>query len=519
MNWRSICLATGIASLIGGLALFSYGVPDETPSWLASGAPWTLTIFGAAATILGMVPDQLLTVFKIPELRKKIFITLIFLAVYRIGYYVPLPMIDQVKLAEKMQAAQSGVLGQVLGFVSLFSGGNLSSACIFSMGIMPYISASIIIQLLASGVVPSLEKLRKEGEAGRKKLNEITRYLTVPICMIQAVIMVQTLMRPESDGSGWGLTPEGYRDDINLWWFGFVAVITMTAGTIFLMWLGEQIDEYGIGNGISLIIMAGIVARIPDATNALLMDSATGKLKESVFTLGGATGDISFEKLLVLAFLFVAVVVGVIAMTKAQRRIPTQSAKHVRGRRVYGGTRQFLPMKVNAAGVMPVIFASTLLILPGFLFQSLYAVSDNSLGWAGSLANVLQNHRGWVYNILYVVMIYVFTYFWVAITFNPKEIADNLKDHGSFIPGYRPGKKTADYLERVLMRVTFVGAAFLAVIAIIPNVISSELEIPPQVASFYGGTGLLIVISVGLDLVQKINSHLVMRNYPGLTDE
>jgi preprotein translocase subunit SecY len=206
-------------------------------------------------------------------------------------------------------------------------------------------------------------------------------------------------------------------------------------------------------------------------------------------------------------------------MTKAQRRSPMQSAKHVRGRRVYGGTRNYLPMKVNAAGVMPVIFASTLLILPWFVFNIIYTASDGELGWAGSLSNVFQNHRGWVYNIMYVVMIYVFTYFWVAITFNPKEIADNLKDHGSFIPGYRPGKKTADYLERVLMRVTYVGAAFLAVIAIIPNIISSELEIPPAVASFYGGTGLLIVISVALDLVQKINSHLVMRNYPQLTDE
>lgn len=509
MNWRTICLATGILSLIGGVVSFSYG----GPSWVG----WTATLFGAACAILGLVPDQLLTIGKIPELRKKIFITLIFLAVYRIGYYVPLPMIDQARLAQKMQE-QSGALGQVLGFVSLFSGGNLSSACIFSMGIMPYISASIIIQLLASGVVPSLEKLRKEGESGRKKLNEITRYLTVPICMIQALIMVQTLMRPEGDG-GWGLTPEGYSAGFNLWWFGFVAVVTMTAGTVFLMWLGEQIDEYGIGNGISLIIMAGIVARIPDATNMLLMDSATGKIKDSVLTLGGAPGEISFEKLLVMAFLFVAVVVGVIAMTKAQRRIPTQSAKHVRGRRVYGGTRQFLPMKVNAAGVMPVIFASTLLILPWFIFNALYSVSEGNLVWAGTLASVFQNHRGWVYNISYVLLIYVFTYFWVAITFNPKEIADNLKDHGSFIPGYRPGKKTADYLERVLMRVTFVGAAFLAIIAIIPNIISSELEIPPAVASFYGGTGLLIVISVALDLVQKINSHLVMRNYPGLTDE
>ncbi len=511
MSWRSACLFFGILGLMAGVGIFAYG----GPSW----AGWTLGLFGISGTILGIAPEQLFIIFRIPELRKKIFITLIFLAVYRIGYYVPLPMIDHAKMAEKMQQAQTGALGQVLGFVSLFSGGNLSQACIFALGIMPYISASIIIQLLASGVVPSLERLRKEGESGRKKLNEITRYLTVPICMIQSLIFVQTIMRPETADSGMGLAPAGYADGFNLWWFGFAAIITMTTGTVFLMWLGEQIDEYGIGNGISLIIMAGIVARIPDATQALLMDSTTGTLKSSVFTLGGGTGDISFEKLLVLAFIFLAVVVGVIAMTKAQRRIPTQSAKHVRGRRVYGGTRQFLPMKVNAAGVMPVIFASTLLILPWFFFNLLYSLSEGQLAWAGSLSNLFQNHRSWFYNLMYIGMIYVFTYFWVAITFNPKEIADNLKDHGSFIPGYRPGKRTADYLERVLMRITYVGAAFLAIIAIIPNIVSSELEIPPQVASFYGGTGLLIVISVALDLVQKINSHLVMRNYPGLTDE
>ncbi|MFO0800277.1 MAG: preprotein translocase subunit SecY [Gemmataceae bacterium] len=460
--------------------------------------------------------QTLLTIFKIPELRKKIFITLVFLAVYRIGYYVPLPMIDHAKMAEKMANAQGGALGQVLGFVSMFSGGNLSTACIFSMGIMPYISASIIIQLLASGVVPSLERLRKEGESGRKKLNEITRYLTVPICLVQGFIIAQSVMRPEG-ADGMGLTPPTYAEGFNLYWFGFSAVVTMTAGTVFLMWLGEQIDEYGIGNGISLIIMAGIVARLPDATGKLIFDSTTGKVKESLFTLGAATGDVSFEKLVVLLFLFVAVVVGVIAMTKAQRRIPTQSAKHVRGRRVYGGTRQFLPMKVNAAGVMPVIFASTLLILPWFLFNLIANVTD--AGWAASMAQTFQNHSGWMYNVMYIVMIYVFCYFWVAITFNPKEIADNLKDYGSFIPGYRPGKRTADYLERVLMRITYVGAAFLAVIAIIPNVVTGVLEIDPVVASFYGGTGLLIVISVALDLVQKINSHLVMRNYAGLTDD
>lgn len=458
---------------------------------------------------------QLITIFKIPELRRKIFITLAFLAVYRIGYFIPLPMIDQEQLAKNMALTGGGALGQVLNFVSLFSGGNLSNSCIFSLGIMPYISASIIMQLLSSGILPALERLKKEGAAGQKKINEYTRYLTVPICLIQGWLIYQSFTGTGGDGMGAGY--RGLTESFgSMLYFGLAAVFMMTAGTLFLMWLGEQIDEYGIGNGISLIIMAGIVARIPDATTALLMDSTTGTIKASVFTLGGAPGEISFEKLLVLAFLFLAVVVGVIAMTKAQRRIPTQSAKHVRGRRVYGGTRQFLPMKVNAAGVMPVIFASTLLILPWFVFNILYQLTN--LEWAGSLAGLFQNHRSWVYNMMYIAMIYVFTYFWVAITFNPKEIADNLKDHGSFIPGYRPGKRTADYLERVLMRITYVGAAFLAIIAIIPNIISSELEIPPAVASFYGGTGLLIVISVALDLVQKINSHLVMRNYPGLTE-
>ncbi len=462
--------------------------------------------------------SMLATIFKIPELRRKIIITLLFLAVYRIGYYIPLPMIDQQKMAEKMSQSAGGALGQVLAFASLFSGGNLSNACIFALGIMPYISASIIMQLLSSGVLPSLERLRKEGQSGQKKINEYTRYLTVPICLVQATMFVQTLMRSESgDGSGLGLAWSGYSEGGYGFFFALSAVLVMTTGCLFLMWLGEQIDEYGIGNGISLIIMSGIVARIPDALGTLLLDPSTGKLKPSVLTLGSDTGDTSLEVLAVLALLFVAVVVGVIVITKAQRRIPTQSARHVRGRRSFGGTRQFLPMKVNAAGVMPVIFASTLLILPGFLFQIIASLGD--FPWARNLAEIFQGGRGWLYNVLSVVLIYVFCYFWVAITFNPKEIADNLKDYGSFIPGYRPGKSTADYLERVLMRITYVGAAFLAIIAILPTLISYELKVPMQVAVFFGGTGLLIVISVALDLVQKINSHLVMRNYQGLTDE
>lgn len=464
---------------------------------------------------------KLITIFAIPELRRKILITLLFLVIYRIGYSIPLPMMDQIKLAKRVAEQQSGALGQVLGLVSTFSGGNLSNATIFALGIMPYISASIILQLLAaSGLSPYLEKLRKEPN-GQKKINEYTRYLTIPITLIQAIFWIRGLIRPESSG-GWGILAPGYSDGFAYYWFGFAAILTVTVGTMFLMWLGEQIDEYGIGNGISLIIMAGIICRIPDATRNLLFDPADKTtpwphFKKELFSLGSGTGDISFEKLLLLAVLFVAVVLAVIAITKGQRRIPTQSAKHVRGRRVYGGTRQFLPLKVNQAGVMPVIFASSLLIIPGFLFRMIYEASQAS--WAGSLGEALQRGSGWLYNVLYIALIYFFCYFWTAITFNPKDMANNLKDYGSFIPGYRPGKSTSDYLEKVLMRITYVGAAFLAVIAIIPSLVSAELQVDYRIATFYGGTSLLIVVSVCLDLVQKINSHLVMRNYPGLTED
>jgi preprotein translocase subunit SecY len=454
--------------------------------------------------------NRLVTVFKVPELRQKIFITMLFLAIYRIGFYVPLPVIDQQKMQDVMRGAQQGALGQMLGFVSMFSGGTLSQSTIFGWGIMPYISASIIFQLLAS-VYPPLEKLQKEGESGRKKINEYTRYATVPICLVQSFFWIQHIMRPEPGGLG--LAVPGY----NEWYFWLTAILTMTAGTVFLMWIGEQIDEYGIGNGISLIIMAGIVARIPDATGLLLFDTTTGGLKRSIFTLGGGTGhDIGFEKLVVLIALFILVVVGVVAITKGQRRIPTQSAKHVRGRRVFGGTKQYLPLRVNQAGVMPIIFASSLLMIPYFGFNMLHGWTG--WGWTTWLSEAFVR-QGYIYNIFYILLIYFFCYFWTAITFNPKDMADNLKDYGSFIPGYRPGKRTADYLERVIMRITYVGAAFLAIIAIVPSLISALMEVDYRVASFYGGTGLLIVISVALDLVQKINSHLVMRNYPGLTED
>ena len=464
--------------------------------------------------------SRLASVFKIKELRQKIFITLLFLAIYRVGFHVPVPMINQAEMMNAMRGSEEGLLG----IISMFSGGSLSQSTIFGLGIMPYISASIIFQLLAS-VYPPLEKLQKEGEAGRKKINEYTRYATVVICLFQAWMWVSHIARPKPDGLG--LAIPGYDG----FFFVLTTIVTMTAGTVFLMWIGEQIDEYGIGNGISLLIMAGIVCRIPDATYSLIAarGSEVGyvvpllgfKLRASIFSLGGsgAGGDIGLEKIIVLIFLFISVVVGVIAMTKAQRRIPTQSAKHVRGRRVYGGTRNFLPLRINQSGVMPVIFASSLLILPTVLFKWIGSTSWGSgQNWAHNIAHAFER-QGYLYNIFYILLIYFFCYFWTAITFNPKDIANNLKDYGSFIPGYRPGKRTADYLEKVIMRITYVGAAFLAIVAIIPSLISHALEINYTVASFYGGTGLLIVISVALDLVQKINSHLVMRNYPGLTED
>jgi preprotein translocase subunit SecY len=455
--------------------------------------------------------NKFLSIFKIPELAQKIGITLLFLAIYRIGYHIPLPIINQERILEFTRGLQSGSFGQLFTFASMFSGSQLGQMTIFGLGIMPYSSASIIFQLLAS-VYPPLEKLQKEGESGRKKINEYTRYATVLICLFQSWMYLRLYTGGGSDDSGGFILSE-----CNSLFFKIGAVLTMTAGTVFLMWLGEQIDEYGIGNGISLIIMAGIVARLPEATKRFFLEQETGGLgfRKEVFELGGEQG---LETLIVLICLFVGVVVGVIAITKAQRRIPTQSARHVRGRRVFGGTRQFLPLRVNQSGVMPVIFASSLLMLPGFLFNFIAGLGENKWHWANVLKEDFSRQH-YAYNIFYIALIYFFCYFWTAITFNPKDMANNLRDYGSFIPGYRPGKRTAEYLERVMLRITYVGAAFLAIVAIIPTLISGTMNVDLMVAQFYGGTGLLITVSVALDLVQKINSHLVMRNYPGLTED
>ena len=295
----------------------------------------------------------------------------------------------------------------------------------------------------------------------------------------------------------------------------FAGVLTMTAGTVFLMWLGEQIDEYGIGNGISLLIMAGILARMPFA----IYEDLIKPIQQNGLELGGGgRGSVGVETILVLAVLFVAVVFGVVLITQGQRRIPTQSAKHVRGRRVYGGTRQYLPLRVNQAGVMPIIFASSLLLFPSVIFQYL---ANAYPGWLADRRHAFQRGDSWTYNILYILLIYFFCYFWTAISFNPKDMSDNLKNYGTFIPGYRPGRRTADYLEKVMVRITYVGAGFLAAVAIAPTLVSSWVGVHTGyagVASFYGGTSLLIAVSVAFDVVQKIDSHLVMRNYKGLLE-
>ena len=309
------------------------------------------------------------------------------------------------------------------------------------------------------------------------------------------------------------MMPAGVASGMQLSWM-FVAVLTMTAGTVFLMWLGEQIDEYGIGNGISLLIMGNILARLPNAIYEVVQPIMAGGGLE----LGSGRGQMGVEMLLVLIVLFVGVIAGVVLISQGQRQIPTQSAKHVRGRRVYGGTRQYLPLRVNQAGVMPIIFASSLLLFPMMIFGWLAGRFPGSI-----VLRTLESsfHRGesFFYNILYVALIYFFCYFWTAITFNPKDMADNLKNYGSFIPGYRPGRRTADYLEKVMVRITYVGAGFLSIVAIIPTIVSSSMDVSYSIAAFYGGTSLLIAVSVAFDLVQKIDSHLVMRNYKGLLEK
>ena len=386
-------------------------------------------------------------------------------------------------------------VGRIAEYLQMFSGGTLSRSSLFGLGIMPYISASIILMLLGE-VIPALRKLRQEGQTGYKKIQEYTRYLTVPLCIIQAMMIMKMFG---------GLTYAGMQGRAV-----FMGVVGMTAGTIFLMWLGEQIDEYGIGNGISLLIMAGIISRMPWAIKTV-WDHAD-------FHVGAAAGKYGPGTILFLLVAFVFVVAGAILITQGQRRIPIQQAKQMRGRRMYGGQRHYLPLRVNHGGVMPIIFASSLMMFPPIVIQQLERIG--SLRGTAFLANLEAAFRplAFTYNVLFVVMIFAFAYFWTTVQFQPKDMAKRLRDSGSFIPGLRPGHRTAEYLETVMIRITYFGAAFLAVIAVVPSLVVQLMGVEWRIATFLGGTGLLIVVSVSLDLVQKIEANLIMRHYEGFTD-
>ena len=443
----------------------------------------------------------LLNVFRVPELRNKVLFTLFMLAVYRIGFHIPIPGVDQVafeKIFEKQNAAgDTTAASRLANYVSLFSGGSLSQSTIFGLGVMPYISSSIIFQLLGT-VVPALEKLQKEGQTGQRKIQEWSRYTTVPLCVIQAAFWLSYMHSTSPK-----LVQSQFAGTASFWIMGLTC---LTAGSIFLMWLGEQIDEYGLGNGVSLLILAGIVARMPGAIGLL------GKMT-NLSAVPDTTRPIGIGQIVFLILSFVFIVAGSILITQAQRRIPIQQAKHTRGRRVYGGSRQYLPLRVNHGGVMPIIFAQSLMLFPGVFFGKLDQWFPNV-----SVISFLNGEfaRGsFIYVLTEMAMIYFFAYFWTTVQFQPKEMANQLRDYGSFIPGLRPGKRTSDYLEKVMMRITYVGAAFLCIIAVIPTAVNMWMGIPFQITAFLGGTGLLIVVSVALDMVQRIEANLLMRNYGG----
>lgn len=442
--------------------------------------------------------SALTNVFKIAELRNKILFTLGMLVVYRIGHWIPIPGVNQEQLTSHFaQQVPDGTntVKKIADFVSIFSGGALSHSTIFGLGIMPYITASIIFMLLAT-ISPQLKKLQEEGPTGRQKIMEYTRYAAVVLCIFQSVGWLKFLQAQGMIYPQWAGDPR--------WWV--MAVAALTAGCCFLMWLGEQIDKYGIGNGVSMIIMAGILTRMPAAVMWVWDNFQPGDPNKM-----GWLGVLS------LGAMFLIVVAGSVLMTVAQRRIIVQQAKHTRGRKVFGGQKSYLPLRINHGGVMPIVFASSLMMIPTILLGTVQG-AVGSTGTAGAMVTWITNqfHSGqFLYCVLFVVMIYFFSYFWITVQFNPEEMSKQLKEHGSFIPGLRPGPRTAEYLETVMTRITFVGAAFLGVIAILPLIIQTSLNIAYDVTQFLGGTGLLICVSVCLDFLQRVEANLLMRNYSG----
>ena len=429
--------------------------------------------------------------FKIPDLRKKLFFTFLLLAIYRVGAYIPTPGVNGAALLQFFNNMAKSQGGSLFGIMDMFSGGALTRLTIFALGIMPYISASIILQLLVT-VVPYLEKLSKEGEAGRRKMIQYTRYGTIVLSVIQAFFISLWLENPVRfqglqivDHPGWA--------------FRALTVITLTTGTAFIMWIGEQIQEYGIGNGISLVITAGIISRLPTALEqvfTLMLAPHTSIIKYPLFTL------------MLMSAIGVAVVVAVILITQGQRKIPVQYAKRIVGRKVYGGQSTYIPLRVNQAGVIPIIFAQSIILFPATVAGFIPNPGLQRFAEAMMRGHVL-------YTVMYSILIIFFSYFYTAITFNPADVADNMKKYGGFVPGVRPGRPTAEYFDFIMTRITLPGAIFLAFIAVFPDMLGGWLKIPYLIASFFGGTALLIVVGVMLDTMRAVESQLLMRHYEG----
>lgn len=438
---------------------------------------------------------------KIPELRSRIFYTLALLFVARVGAHIPLPGLDPQPLQDFFKANVGGTSGAVVGLYNMFTGGALLKGAVFALGIMPYISASIIFQLM-SAVVPALSRLQQEGDVGRQKLTQYTRYATVLICLIQGALLILTLENPGRLFQGYDVNTYGSIVVAGHTTFLLTSMIFLTAGTMVLMWLGEQITSRGIGNGVSLLITVGILADIPGAAAALwqLVNAPVG-----VKAIGA-------PQLVVMLILFVLVTMGLIAVVQGQRKIPVQYAKRVVGNKVMGGQNSFLPLKVNYSGVMPVIFASAILLFPQQIFAQVGAAFDLKFLVEFS-NNLLRGH--WTYYALMGFLILFFSYFWVSVMFKPIQIADDLKKYGGYIPGVRPGEPTARFLDFVMTRLTLAGAIFLTVISVMPDVLLFELNVPQRIAIFFGGTGMLITVGVILDTMKQVETFLLQRHYDG----
>ena len=425
-----------------------------------------------------MAVSSFQNIFKIPELKKRIIYTLALLIVYRIGVHVPTPGIDGIALASFFAKME----GTILGIFNMFSGGALERLSVFALGIMPYISASIILQLLTVAI-PHLERLKKEGEQGRKKITQYTRYGTVVLSIIQGLGISVGLESMSSPGGAPIVIHPG-------WAFRLMTVITLTAGTAFIMWLGEQITERGIGNGISLIIFAGIVANIPSAVgNSFRLLS---------------TGEMGIFVIVIMVVLMVLVVGFIIFVEQGQRRIPVQYAKRVVGRKMYGGQSTYLPLKINTSGVIPPIFASSIIMFPATI------ASFIAIAWIQSIASSIVPGNI-MYELLFVSFIFFFCYFYTAVTFNPVDVADNMKKQGGYIPGIRPGKRTADHIDRVLTRITLGGAIYVSAVCVLPSILIAKFNVP----FYFGGTALLIVVGVAIDTISQMESHMLSRHYEG----